>query len=106
MCGFLDININGVYNWNLDSIKVLNHIHGLSPNPGAWFVYENERFKVLRASKSSTSGNPGAILDDNLTVACKSGSIEILEIQRQGKKKQTKKDFLLGKKIDKGKILS
>ena len=93
-------------NWNLDSIKVINHIHGLSPNPGAWFEYENERFKVLCVSKSSASGDPGTILDDNLTIACKSGSIEILEIQRQGKKKQTKKDFLLGKKINKGKILS
>ena len=35
-------------NWNLDASKVLANIHGLSPNPGAWFEYENERFKVLK----------------------------------------------------------
>ena len=29
--------------------KVVAHIHGLSPNPGAWFEYENERFKVLES---------------------------------------------------------
>ena len=93
-------------NWSLDSTIVLAHIHGLSPNPGAWFEYENERFKVLRANKSSVSGNPGTLLDENLTVACKSDSIQILEIQRQGKNKQNNKDFLLGKKISKGSILT
>ena len=93
-------------NWSLDSDKVLAHIHGLSPNPGAWFNYENERFKVLRATKSSATGNPGTLLDENLTIACKSNSIQILEIQRQGKNKQNTKDFLLGKKIRKGAILT
>ena len=90
----------------LDANKVIAHIHGLSPSPGAWFEYENERFKILQASQSSASGNPGTLLDENLTVACKSYSIQILEIQRQGKNKQTTKSFLLGKKISKGSILT
>ena len=93
-------------NWNLDANKVIAHIHGLSPNPGAWFEHEDERFKILRANKSAVSGNPGTLLDENLTIACKSDSIQILEIQRQGKNKQTAKDFLLGKKISKGSILT
>ena len=93
-------------NWNLDANKVISHIHGLSPNPGAWFEYENERFKVLRAKKSSGIGKPGSILDENLTIACKLDSIQILEIQRQGKNKQTVKNFLLGKKMSKGSIFT
>ena len=92
-------------NWNLDANKVIAHIHGLSPNPGAWFEYNDERFKVLRANKSTANGNPGTLLDENLTIACKSDSIQILEIQRQGKNRQTAKDFLLGKKISKGSTL-
>ena len=93
-------------NWSLDATKVLAHIHGLSPNPGAWFEYENERFKVLRAKISTVNGKPSYVLDDNLTVACKSNSIQILELQRQGKNKQTAKEFLLGKKINSGSILN
>ena len=93
-------------NWNLDAEKVLAHIHGLSPNPGAWFEHKGERFKVLRAIKFSASGSPGAVLDENLTIACKSDSIKILELQRQGKNKQTAKEFLLGKKIIKGSIFN
>ena len=93
-------------NWNLDANKVLAHIHGLSPNPGAWFEFENERYKIIRANKSSKNGIPGTLLDENLTIGCKSDSIQILEIQRQGRNKQTTKNFLLGKKITKGEILS
>ena len=93
-------------NWSLDATKVLAHIHGLSPNPGAWFEYENERFKILRAKISTANGKAGCALDDNLTVACKSNSIKILELQRQGKNKQTAKEFLLGKKINSGSILN
>jgi len=92
--------------WNLDATKVLARIHGLSPNPGAWFEHKRERFKVLRANKFSASGKPGTLLDENLTIGCKSDSIQILEIQRQGKNKQATKDFLLGKKISKGTILT
>jgi methionyl-tRNA formyltransferase len=93
-------------NWNLDANEVIRHIHGLSPNPGAWFEYENERFKVLRANKSSATGKPGSVLDEELTIGCKSDSIQILEIQRQGKNKQTTKEFLLGNKIVNSSILT
>ncbi len=93
-------------NWDIDANKVLGHIHGLSPNPGAWFEFENERFKILRAKISLEKGKSGSILNENLTIACKSKSIQILELQRQGKNKQTTKEFLMGKKINKGTILA
>jgi len=93
-------------NWNLDANKVLAHIHGLSPSPGAWFEYKNERFKILRAKISTANGKLSSVLDENLTVACRSNSIQILELQRQGKNKQTTKEFLQGKKISSGTILN
>ncbi len=94
--------IESKINWNLDAEDVVAHIHGLSPNPGAWFEYNGSRFKALRVKKYSVSGKPGTIIDDNLTVACKSHSIQILELQKQGKNKQTAKEFLLGNKIISG----
>ena len=92
-------------NWNKDANKVLAHIHGLSPNPGAWFEFDKERYKVLKAKISLESGKSGYVLDDNLTIGCETGAIQILELQRQGKNKQTTKEFLLGKKINRGKVL-
>ncbi len=93
-------------NWNLDVEKVIAHIHGLSPNPSAWFEYKGERYKILRTIKSSLIGKPGYVIDENLTIGCKSHSVKILEIQRQGKKKQSIKEFLLGKKISVGSSLN
>ena len=92
-------------NWNLEADKIIAHIHGLSPSPGAWFEYKGDRFKVFKVTKSSLSGKPGTVMNENLNVACKSNSVQILELQKQGKKKQTVKEFLLGYKIDKGIIL-
>lgn len=93
-------------NWHLDASKVLAHIHGLSPSPGAWFEYKKERFKVLKAKITPINGKPGSVLDEYLTIACKSKSIQVLELQRQGKNKQTARDFLLGKKISISVILN
>ena len=92
-------------NWNLEADEVIAHIHGLSPSPGAWFEYKGDRFKVFKAIKSSSSGKQGTVIDGNLNVACKSNSIQILELQKQGKNKQTVKEFLLGYKINNGSIL-
>ena len=92
-------------NWETDANKALAHIHGLSPTPGAWFEFENERFKVLKAKISREKGKSGYVIGENLTIACASNSIQILELQRQGKNKQTAKEFLLGKKIKKGTML-
>ena len=86
-------------NWNLHASKVLAHIHGLSPSPGAWFEHQNERYKILKAKIVLINGKPGSVINENLTIACKKDSIQILELQRQGKNKQTAKDFLLGNKI-------
>ncbi len=92
-------------NWNLEADKIIAHIHGLSPSPGAWFEHKGDRFKVYKAIKRSSSGQPGTVIDDNLNIACKSDSIQILELQKQGKNKQTTKEFLLGYKINSGTIL-
>ena len=55
---------------------------------------------------SDSKGQPGTVLDNNLTVACGNKSIKIEEIQRQGKSKQKAMEFLLGSKIKQDLLLS
>ena len=93
-------------NWNLDAEVVMAHIHGLSPTPGAWFEYKGDRFKILKVSKSLSNGKPGTVMDENLTISCKSNSVQILELQKEGKNKQTAREFLLGNKISKDESLA
>ena len=85
--------------WNNSDKTILAKINGLNPNPGAWFKYQNERYKVWKAKIVNTSGNPGIILDEMLTIACNEQSIKILEIQKEGKSRQKIDQFLLGNKI-------
>ena len=86
-------------NWNQSAKIVLAKINGLNPNPGAWFKYKSERYKVWKAKITNTSGKPGTTVDEMLTVACAEQSIKILEIQKEGKSRQQTGQFLLGNKI-------
>ena len=92
----------GKIHWNIDAKKILAKINGLNPNPGAWFEYKKERFKVWKAEIANGKGKPGKTLDDKLTIACNEGSIKILEIQKEGKSRQEIDQFLLGNKIKHG----
>jgi len=92
--------------WDEDAIKIIAKINSLYPNPGAWFLFQGERYKVLKATLSDLKGQPGTVLDTNLTIACGNKSITIQEIQRQGKNIQKATEFLLGSKIKKDLILS
>ena len=88
--------------WDSSVKKILAKINGLNPNPGAWFVYKKQRYKVWKAKIENKSGDAGKIIDNKLTIACKDGAIKILEIQKQGKSKQKTDQFLMGNKIKQG----
>ncbi len=75
--------------WTRTAAEVCNQIHGLSPFPGAFSalkVGDNiERIKIYRAARVDGNGAPGCILEDDMTVACGTGAIRILEGQRAGR---------------------
>ena len=89
-----------------DSAKIiLSKINALNPSPGAWFEFEGIRYKIWKAKISDMTGKPGEILNNNLVIACQDQSIEVLEIQKEGKNKMHIKDFLIGSAISKGKLI-
>tara|TARA_Y100001970_G_scaffold285672_1_gene406020 strand:- start:2936 stop:3856 length:921 start_codon:yes stop_codon:yes gene_type:complete len=92
----------GQIRWDSSAKKILAKINGLNPNPGAWFEYKKQRYKVWKAKIENQSGDPGKIIDNKLMIACKDGAIKILEIQKQGKSKQKIDQFLMGNKIKQG----
>jgi methionyl-tRNA formyltransferase len=75
--------------WTASAVGVRNHIHGLSPFPGAITGFQAggtiERLKVLRAELAEPGGQPGEILDDRMTIACGAASIRALQVQRPGR---------------------
>ena len=84
--------------WN----TVHDHMRGLAPFPGAWFEWGKDRIKVLRSARGEGSGAPGTVLDDRLTVACLSGAVRIVELQKAGGKPMRAEDFLRGAPVKAG----
>ena len=93
----------GQIDWNDDANNIIGKINGLYPSPGAFFIYNGERYKILKADIGNGVGNPGDVISNYLEIVCgKNQSIKISEIQRQGKKPQNIGEFMLGSQIKKG----
>ncbi len=92
--------------WSKPAEEIERLARGLAPFPGAWFESDGERVKLLRAELADGAGKPGEVLDDELTIACGSGAIRPLRLQRAGKPAMDRDDFLRGNPIAKGTILS
>ncbi len=100
------LKVESKINWEENAKIILAKINGLNPNPGAWFEYKKVRYKIWKAEIANMSGEIGRILDKKLIIGCKDKSIKILEIQKEGKNKQTVGEFLLGNKINQGDFIS
>ncbi|MEM8725913.1 MAG: methionyl-tRNA formyltransferase [Pseudomonadota bacterium] len=109
--------------WSRPAREVVRHIHGLSPFPGGWFELDGERIKLLRAvtvaspreggdlspseggSRLRGSSHSGTVIDNELTIACGTGSIRPLRLQRAGKPAMDVEDFLRGRPVAAGTVL-
>ena len=87
------------------AVDVRNHIHGLSPFPGAWFAVNDTRVKVLLCEVADGAGPAGTIIDDRLTIACGNGAIRALKVQREGKGVMDSKTLLRGFHIPAGTVV-
>ncbi|MDA3844107.1 MAG: methionyl-tRNA formyltransferase [Candidatus Kapabacteria bacterium] len=90
-------------NWNAPAEQVRNFIHSVSPSPAAWTLWEGQRLKIMRVDfVADGSGSPGEfkIEDGQFVVQCGKGSVSLIEIQVQGKKKMKTVDFWRGYRGD------
>lgn len=86
--------------WNSKCESLRNFIHGVSPLPGAWTLLDGKRFKIFRCNfliepHNEELGRP-ILKGNSLLFPCSDGFIVPTEVQLEGKRKMTIKDFLLG----------
>ncbi|MBC34316.1 MAG: methionyl-tRNA formyltransferase [Rickettsiales bacterium] len=95
-------------NWKEEPNLILRKIRAFNPFPGAWteFKNSNERLKIFQAdfikdcrNQKDTNISVGTI-SDSLTVKCTNGFIKINELQKEGKKRVSSKEFLNGNRLD------
>jgi methionyl-tRNA formyltransferase len=92
--------------WSADAEVIERLVRGLAPFPGAWFELEEERVKLLLAEVVDGSGAPGTVLDEDFTIACGSGALRPLKLQRAGKPVLERGEFLRGRAVAKGTVLT
>jgi methionyl-tRNA formyltransferase len=92
--------------WGESARAVHNRIRGLSPFPGAYFEADlgkgAERVRVLRSTLAEGAGAPATLLDDAFTVACGTGAVRLLQVQRAGRGAVSGDDFLRGARLSAG----
>ena len=82
-----------------DAEHLERQVRAFAPAPGAYFELDGERYKVLEATVAEDSGAPGVVLDDELTIACGSGSLKVVKVQRAGRPVMAAAELLRGKPI-------
>ncbi len=94
--------------WSRPATEVDCQIRGLSPRPGARFEWTPAgedtplRMKVQMSVVVPGEGKPGTLLDDQLTVACGTGAVRLLRLQKPGKGPMDAADFLRGTSVAPG----
>ncbi len=88
-----------------DPTALVNRVRGLTPAPGAYLLWGGQRLKVSRAQVRSDSGPSGMILRiDSQAIVCGTGagSVALLEVQPEGKRRMTGAEFGRGQRLQVG----
>jgi methionyl-tRNA formyltransferase len=90
---------DGLINFSRSAIEICNRLRGFQPWPGAFTSFRGKNLRVWAARPAATVLPPGdmKVDGDRLMVGCGQGaSVEILELQPEGKKRMSARDFIHG----------
>lgn len=99
----------GKVDFSKNAKDIVNLVRGLNPWPIAFTKYDNKTLKFYSAKECDLKGNIGEVLvadcKNGLVIATGDKSISVIELQLEGSKRMSAKDFLLGRKIPLGYIM-
>jgi methionyl-tRNA formyltransferase len=100
----------GRIDWTQPATVIATMARGLNPWPGLWCEIGGQRLKVLEATATAGSGQPGTVIAPPLVVACGHGALSLDRVQRAGKAALDAADYLrgtptpVGSRFDQGQI--
>lgn len=113
----------GHIDWSKSAVEIERLIRGLNSWPSAYTSFQGKTLKIweadvleesdaryqeLVAANKNALSNPGtvvAVTKDEIIIACGSGMLILKELQLEGKKRMTTKEFLLGRSMETGTVL-
>ncbi len=96
---------DGKLDFTRPAAELERRLRAFEPWPGGWTTFGGGVLKVKRAQVAAGHGEPGAILaagPEGVEVACGSGSLLLLELQPEGKRAMTAREFLASRKLPPG----
>ena len=99
---------DGHVDWSRSALHLDFFVRGMHPWPGAFCYIEDTRIRLLRVKATPGNAAPGTITSvrrDSFAVGTGEGLIEVLELQPEGKRPMSARDFLAGRKILKGTMI-
>ena len=96
-----------VIDWSKSAQDIVNLVRGMNPFPAARTTADGKLLKIFVAEKCDKKGDAGKVLDisDGLVVGCGDGSVKLTDLQPEGKRRMSAKDYLLGNKVKVGDML-
>lgn len=95
---------DGAIDWSQPADIIDRRVRALNPWPGTWCRLGDETLKVLEAEPAPGHGPAGLVLHD-LVVACGSGALRLVRVQRAGRTPMAAEAFLRGSPIPAGMVL-
>ena len=103
---------DGLVEWSFDAAQIERRVRGFQPWPNAHTTYNSKRLIIWRASvveDEEKSGREGEIVEahnDDLIVRCGDGTLlRLVEVQPEGKRRMSVRDFLNGTHLQPGERL-
>jgi methionyl-tRNA formyltransferase len=99
---------DGHVDWSNPSREILNRVRGFQPWPGCYGFRRGQRLHIWNAIPSDKSLGPAELraIGRQLFIGTGDGSIELLEVQSEGKKRMPAAAFLNGNTIEAGETLT
>jgi methionyl-tRNA formyltransferase len=87
---------DGRIDFSHDAVALARQVRALNPWPGTFTHMGDETLKVLEAVPVAGHGPPGRVLDAGFSVACGSGAVKLMRVQRPGRPAMAGADCLRG----------
>jgi methionyl-tRNA formyltransferase len=91
--------------WTKQAGALEREVRAFDPSPGSWFLFGEERIKVIEARLAEGAGAAGTVLGPGLTVACGQGALRLIRVQRPGRAPMSDEALLRGFAIPPGTVL-
>jgi methionyl-tRNA formyltransferase len=95
---------DGKIDWNRPASEIVNRSRGLVPWPGAYTRFRGGQFNIWRARACSENAEPGLLVTGGkrLIAGAGDGSVELVEVQLEGRKRMDAAAFLNGYQVKAG----